>query len=295
MSLAGSFGRSPPSPTVPSLLSPPNPATLLPELAPRGGILINHSRRASAADLHISTGPGPTPAPALTPGSPEVTKDAPSPAPASPGLPTTPTHPTTLEFVPAPSPASDRPPYSAKLSSAGGSLSGRSPRIRFAPLPDPHRPRSKSTGRDIVWDATLDDDGVRTSRWSIRRDSNDLQAVGDEDAVSDEEYDEDEKIERGRSWSKTMSVYSGWHGTKKLLGASGWAGAKERDGKSDATYSMGGPLKKSVSTGGMIGSCVSFTFRSGNTLTRQISVPILQRGGTQSRHARHITGSVKLP
>jgi hypothetical protein len=71
-------------------------------------------------------------------------------------------------------------------------------------------------------------------------------AYDDEDgmAVEDEEDDDEGGEEkRGRSWSKTMS----WKGTKSLL----TTGKLPKEGE---TYSSGAPLKKSVSTGGFIGS-----------------------------------------
>lgn len=82
--------------------------------------------------------------------------------------------------------------------------------------------------------------------------------IYDDDEDNDEAIDDDdddeggggsERDKRGRSWSKTMS----WKGTKSLLttGKLPKGSEKEEDG-----YSSGIPLKKSVSTGGMIGRYV---------------------------------------
>lgn len=101
-----------------------------------------------------------------------------------------------------------------------------------------------------MWESEFDDEGNRSSRFRIRRDEND--APVDDEAVDDEEDDDDEKRDRGRNWSKTMSVYSGWYGTKKLLAAAG-AIEKEKEVKA-SSYDGGGALKKSVSTGGFVGS-----------------------------------------
>ena len=113
-------------------------------------------------------------------------------------------------------------------------------RIRFAPLPDPRRPRSLSTGRNVVEKASEGADGTTLRTIEIRGVV--PQVEYDEDKDNDVEYDDDEEG-RGRRWSKTMTMGMGsWKGTKKLLGM-----------KEDA-YTEGSPLKKSVSTGGFIGS-----------------------------------------
>jgi hypothetical protein len=73
---------------------------------------------------------------------------------------------------------------------------------------------------------------------------------------SDDDDDDDERRDkRGRRWSKSMSMGmghvdwgSGWKGTKKIL-TMGLIGDDEDEG-----YSNGAPLKKSISTGGLIGS-----------------------------------------
>lgn len=72
----------------------------------------------------------------------------------------------------------------------------------------------------------------------------------DDEAIydDDDEYATDGEVDkRGRRWSKSMGMGSmnlGWKETKKLLtGKSG-----------DEGYDDGAPLKKSISTGGFIGS-----------------------------------------
>ena len=59
---------------------------------------------------------------------------------------------------------------------------------------------------------------------------------------SEGDGDEDDDEKRGRRWSKTVGSWG--KGTKKLFGLK-----EAEDG-----YSEGAPLKKSVSTGGFIGS-----------------------------------------
>ena len=70
----------------------------------------------------------------------------------------------------------------------------------------------------------------------------------DDDPTSDYDVDgtdaEGDDEHRGRSWSKTL-VAGSWKGTKKLL-----VGGSNKE----EPYMSGAPLKKSVSTGGFIGS-----------------------------------------
>jgi hypothetical protein len=70
---------------------------------------------------------------------------------------------------------------------------------------------------------------------------------------SEDDDDDDEGHKRGRRWSKSMGMGSvdwgsSWKGTKKIL-TMGLIG----DGDEEV-YADGAPLKKSVSTGGFIGS-----------------------------------------
>ncbi|KAI5454734.1 hypothetical protein NCC49_003620 [Naganishia albida] len=109
-------------------------------------------------------------------------------------------------------------------------------KIRFAPLPNPRRQRSMSTGRNIAITATMQSDGTRTLQRHARMDKDEASyfsnpenapesGYGDEQAVDDEEYEEneDEDGEKKRSW-KTMGMGSWKSGsfssgsyTKKLL------------------------------------------------------------------------------
>ncbi|WVQ85359.1 hypothetical protein IAT38_007524 [Cryptococcus sp. DSM 104549] len=126
-------------------------------------------------------------------------------------------------------------------------------KIRFAPLPDPRRPRSLSTGRNIaLGESVLDENGEETRGLVLR-------GMGENDEAVDDEYDEEDDGEdggeggegagkRGRSWSKTMG--SSWKGTKKLLSGKNPVKEKEKEG----AYDQGAPLQKSVSTGGFIGA-----------------------------------------
>lgn len=131
--------------------------------------------------------------------------------------------------------------------SAGG---GTTPRIRFAPLPDSTRPRSASTGEDQEW--TDNGDGQQHQTVVVT----DVKGYDSNALESDDDDDDDERREkRGRRWSKSMSMGmgnvdwgSGWKGTKKIL-TMGLIGDDEDEG-----YSNGAPLKKSISTGGLIGS-----------------------------------------
>ncbi|KAJ9108773.1 hypothetical protein QFC21_000093 [Naganishia friedmannii] len=140
-------------------------------------------------------------------------------------------------------------------------------KIRFAPLPNPRRQRSMSTGRNIAVKATLEPDGTRTLQRHAKRDNEDEgfyqdqgsgtssryldeQAVDDEeddddgeDGDGDEDEDDDEGGGDGRgkrsSW-KTMGMghwkpgsFSSGSYTKKLLGpllnpaTTGTAGANQ--------------------------------------------------------------------
>lgn len=116
-----------------------------------------------------------------------------------------------------------------------------SARIRFAPLPDP-RPRSLSTGQNIGWTTDVDDQGNETRHMEVR---NMPQSAVHYDTDESGEEDDEERRMRGRSWSKGME--SSWKISKKILTVGMW------DDKEDKTYDGGMPLKKSVSTGGMIG------------------------------------------
>ncbi|OCF43218.1 hypothetical protein I317_02926 [Kwoniella heveanensis CBS 569] len=241
-----SFGTSP---TAPSLLIPSNPAFSPAESAPRGGILIN-VHRASEPSLTIPEGSS----------SAGRTSDSESPI--------TPNFPQTHESAfPLPSPSL-------------GAVGGKSLKIRFAPLPDPRRPRSLSTGRNIAWTAQVGEDGEERRALAIR----DHDADANEYAIEDEEDDEDDGEEegeggadgagghkRGRSWSKTMG--SSWKGTKKLLSGKNPVSSKEKEKDKEkedlSAYGAGAPLKKSVSTGGFIGSS---PFRWTTEIERKLSM-----------------------
>jgi hypothetical protein len=138
---------------------------------------------------------------------------------------------------------------SSSISGSGSGSGSASQRIRFAPLPDPTRPRSLSTGGDPHW--TGDEQGSHQTvvMTDVRGYDNALESEEDDE-------DDDERHKRGRRWSKSMSKGmgmggvdwgSGWKGTKKIL-TMGLIGDEE-DG-----YANGAPLKKSVSTGGFIGA-----------------------------------------
>ncbi|WVF70651.1 hypothetical protein IAT40_005444 [Kwoniella sp. CBS 6097] len=243
-----SFGTSP---IAPSLLIPSNPAFSSADSAPRGGILIN-VHRASEPTLVIPEG-------SLSLSG----RNSDSESPIPPSFPQT--H--GAAFAP-PSPNLGEP-------------GGKSLKIRFAPLPDPRRPRSLSTGRNIAWTAQVGEDGEERRALAIK-DHN-----ADEYAIDDEEDDEEEGEEdgegdgedgvgghkRGRSWSKTMG--SSWKGTKKLLsGKNPVSSSKEKEKEKEkeedlSAYGAGAPLKKSVSTGGFIGSS---PFRWTTEIERKLSM-----------------------
>ncbi|KAK8865677.1 hypothetical protein IAR55_000822 [Kwoniella newhampshirensis] len=234
------------SPTAPSLLIPPNPAFVSPDLHPRGGILINVHRNSEPSHIYpLETG--------------SSSFSASSRRISEPGSPITPVSATFSGDIAAP-PASlittggagsSSPFPSPDLSAAH--MSPKPPKIRFAPLPDPRRPRSLSTGRNIAWTTTIGEDGEQSRRYEIKGMDDDFRTDEDEE---DEEGEEGEDggnggHKRGRSWSKTMG--SSWKGTKKLL--SGKNPVKEKEKEEDSLYGTNGaPLKKSVSTGGFIGS-----------------------------------------
>lgn len=112
-------------------------------------------------------------------------------------------------------------------------------KIRFAPLPNPRRQRSLSTGRNIAITATMESDGTRTLQRHARMDpdheffsdsSNMGTGCADEEAVDDddlEEDDDDDDYNEGKgkraSW-KTMGMgswktgsFSSSNYTRKLL------------------------------------------------------------------------------
>jgi hypothetical protein len=128
----------------------------------------------------------------------------------------------------------------AQPMSGNGNTSSASQRIRFAPLPDPIRPRSLSTG-DPTWS------GEQEHQTVLVKD-----VKGYDNALESEDDDDEDYQKRGRRWSKSMGMGSvdwgsGWKGTKKIL-TMGLIGDEEEG------YADGAPLKKSVSTGGFIGS-----------------------------------------
>ncbi|KAL7423701.1 hypothetical protein Q5752_001283 [Cryptotrichosporon argae] len=254
-----------PSPSRPSLLIPTNPAFITnADLVPRGGILLNRMD---------STQPG-----APDEQSPRRFSDPASPAtslstlgPASPvdekasGLAAGADrkHPGLAIVAPPSDPA-----LAFVAGAAGSPLAspgGTRPKIRFAPLPDPRRPRSLSTGRNLGFRASLEPGGARQVAWELR--GVDGTGYGSEEAVDDGSSDEggadeagdgDDEGEGGRRglrWVMGVPV-PGWKGTRKLLG-----------GKTkEAEYELGGPLKKSVSTGGLMGTS---PFRSNHELERK--------------------------
>jgi hypothetical protein len=79
-----------------------------------------------------------------------------------------------------------------------------------------------------------------------------------DEAVDDEEDDEEDENahsdggSKSRRWSKGMS--SSWKVSKKILTVGLLDDTKEKDKDKGDAYGGGMPLKKSVSTGGMIGS-----------------------------------------
>lgn len=220
------------SPTT-SLLFPPNPASLTIDLAPKGGILINRRRLSdlSPSDVEI---PDPFSSNQTHTRQRFESEAPPAQSPKTPVI--------------------DAPPSILASRPLSPMTPNRSPRIRFAPLPDPRRrPRRASTGRNMIWKSTTGPDGQDQRQLFIDR--GDAGDAEDESAVDDEEInDEDGEGEdadgskRGRGWSASMTKGS-WMGTKKLLTMGiGGLTAKEE------TYEGGGPLKKSLSTGGFIGA-----------------------------------------
>jgi len=229
------------SPTIPSLLIPPNPSFSSPESAPRGGILLN-PRRESDASTKLPSSPGfiATSIGASSPGPRRASEP-----PDSPRTPISPIEPISPQVGAQPN---------VPLASPSGQ-----PRIRFAPLPDPRRPRSLSTGRNVELKATEGPDGETTRTIEIRGVVPTVEYDDDDIAVDEAEGESDEgwSDSRGRRWSKSMTMgmnvgsmnsVPGWRGTKKLFGL------KEDKKDKEEAYLEGAPLKKSVSTtGGFIG------------------------------------------
>lgn len=230
------------SSTSSSLLIPTNPAFTSSESSHKGGILVNVSR--------VSDDP-----PRTSTSSNEDGGHRPMLDPDSPITPVTPLSPTSA--IPDPPSSILSPPLSMHSSSAY-TASTATPRIRFAPLPDPRRPRSMSTGRNVVWKATMEPNGELTRTIAIK--ANEPTEYADDDvALEDEDEGGEGDGKRGKNWGKTMS--GSWKGTKKLLG---YSASREKE---DAGYSEGAPLKKSVSTGGFIGAWVVLSLEQAS-LTR---------------------------
>ncbi|OCF75229.1 hypothetical protein I204_04082 [Kwoniella mangroviensis CBS 8886] len=225
------------SPTAPSLLIPSNPAFSPVETAPKGGILIN-VHRASEPTLSIDSSLGSYDAHARRPSDPSSIISEKEETASS------------YSRSPIPSPISGihTPNVNAK-----------SLKIRFAPLPDPRRPRSLSTGRNIAWTNQVDENGDEKRQLSIKDHTtpdDDEYAVQDDSDEEERGGEEDEGDGKsGRRWSKSMGLSSSWKVSKKLLTGKNPIKDKEKD-KEDGfmTYPQGAPLKKSVSTGGFIGS-----------------------------------------
>lgn len=124
-------------------------------------------------------------------------------------------------------------------------LLGSSPRIRFAPLPEPPRPRSLSTGRNLAVVTGEDTDGNTNYHLELRNMENGDEHALDDDSGSDEGHDEHG---RRRSWV-TMGLDVGGMGSKMGMGGKGsWMGTKKLLGK-PKEEDIGAPLKKSTSNG----------------------------------------------
>ncbi|WWC88112.1 uncharacterized protein L201_003016 [Kwoniella dendrophila CBS 6074] len=234
-----SFGTSP---TAPSLLIPSNPAFSTAEYAPKGGILIN-VHRASEPTLSIDSTLSPiggTRRPSDPSGSP-ITEESPLPSP------------------------------STSTSHNQNLVNNKGLKIRFAPLPDPRRPRSLSTGRNIAWTNEVDENGLESRHYTIKDHNTDDYAVDDQVFDDDDDENEGEKDGEGedddedgkrgsRRWSKSMGLGSSWKASKKLLTGKNPMSSSSKDKDKDKDkddilgYGQGAPLKKSVSTGGFIGS-----------------------------------------
>ncbi|WWD05483.1 hypothetical protein V865_003560 [Kwoniella europaea PYCC6329] len=225
------------SPTAPSLLIPSNPAFSPVETAPKGGILIN-VHRASEPTLSIDSSLGSYNTHARRPSDPSSIISEKEEIASS------------YSHSPIPSPISGihTPNVNAK-----------SLKIRFAPLPDPRRPRSLSTGRNIAWTNQVDENGDEKRQLSIKDHTtpdDDECAVQDDSDEEEQGGEEDEGDGKsGRRWSKSMGLSSSWKVSKKLLTGKNPIKDKEKDKEdSSMSYPQGAPLKKSVSTGGFIGS-----------------------------------------
>ena len=174
-------------------------------------------------------------------------------------------------------------------------LSGRQPdasavphpvKIRFAPLPSPQRQRSLSTGRNINMEATMTSDGTRIAKLAKRIPGKDGEWDGDpydEHAIDDEDEEEEESVKRSwrnmgmGNWSRTSTgSISGATSsyTMRLLKPLRGNDAEPMDKVMMAKALEGAPLKKSVSTGGLIGSS---PFRSSAEKARKSS---FRSGGT---------------
>ncbi|CAD6581544.1 MAG: hypothetical protein TREMPRED_003022, partial [Tremellales sp. Tagirdzhanova-0007] len=176
-----------------------DPPAFSSESAPQGSILINVKN----------------PLASLRDTSPEHQK---SPNSSSEyDIPPTPVSPLYLSSLRSQTPPSILSPPAPSTSV---SPNASTPRIRFAPLPNAHRPRSLSTGRNVVWKASLEPNGQRTRAIAIRGNDEGTDYKDEDVALDDEEDDEGAEGDGrlGRVLGKTMS--GSWRGTKKLLGYS---------------------------------------------------------------------------
>lgn len=98
----------------------------------------------------------------------------------------------------------------------------------------------------------MDEDGNETRHMEVRNIPQPAVSYDTDEAISDGEDEDGDRRMRGRSWSKGME--SSWKISKKILTVGMW---DDKDEKKE-TYDGGMPLKKSVSTGGMIGRYVRY-------------------------------------
>lgn len=155
--------------------------------------------------------------------------------------------------------------HSPHPTSSGVTAPGvHSPRIRFAPLPEP-RPRSLSTGRNIDWLPGEGPEGERIYSVGLQNmDYDDTFYTTDEN--DDSESDSDASIDWGK-WM-TLGMANGWGKKKSRKGrpSSFTSNHSDKDDSEAHDGSWGQPLKKSVSTGGLIGSS---PFRFGPEIERK--------------------------
>lgn len=209
-----------------------------------------------------------------------------------------PAHPTIV--LPPAIPHRSHSPQPMSATSAGVTAPGvHSPRIRFAPLPEP-RPRSLSTGRNVDFTPGEGPEGERIYSVGLQNmEYDDTFYTTDENDESDDESDDDS--DASIDWGKwmTLGMYRDKKKSRKGRPSSFTSNHSDRDDHDSHDGYQGQPLKKSVSTGGFIGSS-PFRFTPEIERKKQMTgssagaMFMGRRGSTDNRDNQHRRGSASV-